>query len=322
MPRDIDDMRVLVTGATGFLGRHLVSLLGEAGDPVRALVRQGTDARGLERLGVEIVRGDLLDEDAVRAAAAGCWLVFHLAGLVSHERTDRHRLATVNVAGVRALLGAIDPGARIVHVSSVAAVGPALGPDRPADERHLFPAWAERFPYAATKRAGERVALEAAAAGADLVVANPGFLLGPGDVHRISTWPVQRYLQGTLRFVSSGGLSFVDARDVARGLVALARRGRAGERYILTSGEGNLSWPAFFRRVGEVTGVRRTMVRLPPSIAAAAARVVPWPVKPGEVRAATLWWFYDPGKANSELGFVTRPLEETIAATAAHYLRS
>jgi len=114
----------------------------------------------------------------------------------------------------------------------------------------------------------------------------------------------------------------VDARDVARGLVALAGRGRAGERYILTSGEGNLSWPAFFRRVGEVTGVRRTMVRLPPSIAAAGARVVPWPVKPGEVRAATLWWFYDAGKASSELGFATRPLEETIAATAAHYLRS
>lgn len=322
MPPDIAGMQILVTGATGFLGRHLVPLLREAGDPVRALVRPGTDARGLERLGVEVVRGGLLDEDAARAAAAGCGLVFHLAGLVSHERTDRHRLAVVNVAGVRALLGAIDPGARIVHVSSVAAVGPALGPDQPADERHPFPAWAERFPYAATKRAGERIALEAAAAGADLVVANPGFLLGPGDVYRISTWPVQRYLQGTLRFHSSGGLSFVDARDVARGLVALARRGRVGERYILTSGEGNLSWPAFFRRVGEVTGVRRTMARLPPSIAAAAARVVPWPVKPGEARAATLWWFYDPGKANSELGFATRPLEETIAATAAHYLRS
>jgi dihydroflavonol-4-reductase len=128
---------------------------------------------------------------------------------------------------------------------------------------------------------------------------------------------VHRYLQGVLRFSAPGGLSFVDARDVAAGLVTLGEKGRAGERYVLTSPEGNLSWAAFFRRIGDVTGVRRRMVSLSARAALLASTVVRWPVSPDEVRAATNWWFSTPAKAEAELGFRTRPLDETIAATAA-----
>ena len=76
-------------------------------------------------------------------------------------------------------------------------------------------------------------------AGIDAVVANPGFLLGPGDPYRVSTWPVYRYLEGKLRITTRGGLSFCDARDVAAGLILLADRGRSRERYILTHAEGS-----------------------------------------------------------------------------------
>ncbi|MDQ4082397.1 MAG: NAD-dependent epimerase/dehydratase family protein [Actinomycetota bacterium] len=311
-------MRVLVTGATGFLGRHLVSHLVERGDEVRALVRARSDAGGLERLGVAPVRGELSPED-VRAAASGCALVFHLAGLVSHERKDLDRLLEVNVAGTRGVLAGAERGARVVHVSSVAALGPVPEPRAVADEGQRFPPWAGRFPYAASKRAGEDVALRAASEGRDVVVANPGFLLGPGDVNHVSTWHVGRYLEGTLRIHTPGGLSNVDARDVAAGLVALAGRGRRGERYILTNREGNLSHRDFFRRVADVTGVRRRMVSVPRAIAWRTP-LAPWPLKAGEVRAAANWWFYDPAKAERELGFRTRPLAETLAETAADYL--
>lgn len=310
-------MPILVTGATGFLGRHLVALLLERFEPVRALVRRGTAGDQLRRLGVDVVDGDVLDVAALRRAGRGCELAFHLAGLVSHERRARERLAAVNVGGVRAVLEAVDGDARVVHVSSVAALGPAPAEDRLANERQRWPSSADALPYASTKRAGERLALEAAAAGRDVVVANPGFLLGPGDVSSVSTWPVRRYLQGVLRFSTRGGLSFVDARDVAAGLVALAERGRPGERTILTSKEGNLTHGAFFRRVAEVTGVRRVMVQLPPRVAVLAATVAPWPVTPDEVRAAAHPWFFSPAKAEAELGWTTRPLDETIAATAA-----
>ena len=308
-------MNALVTGATGFLGRHLVSALVERGDDVRAYVRPATDASVLEALGVEIVRGTFEEPDALGHAAAGRELVFHAAGLVSYEWGDLARLRQANVESVRRVLAAIEPGARFVHVSSAGAVGPSGAPDRLADETQPFPEAARRNPYSVTKREAEDIVLAATAGGLDAVVANPTILLGPGDVYGSSTWPVRRYLEGVLRFHTRGGASFVDVRDTAAGLVALAERGRRGERYLLTNREGNLAWSEFFRRVGEATGVRRVMLPLPPAALRAAVRVVPWPVKPGQARTATEWWLFDPGKAERELGFTTRALAETIAAT-------
>jgi dihydroflavonol-4-reductase len=312
-------LTTLVTGATGFLGRHLLPLLAGRGEELRALVREGTDADFLADLDVQVVRGDLVDPDAVRRAAAGCGRVFHLAGLLRYQASQKAALERANVGGVRTLLGGLEPGARLIHVSSVAAIGPVDSPAARADEDHPYPPRADRSLYSLTKRRGEELVLAAAREGVDAVVANPGFLIGPGDVYRVNTWPVQRYLQGTLRFLVDGGLSNVDPRDVAQGLVALAERGEAATRTILTAPDGNLSHEEFFRRVGEVTGVRRRQVVLPRKVALGAARVVPWPVRPEEVAAASDWWFFDPGKAIRELGFTTRPLDASIAETAAQY---
>ena len=308
-------MTTLVTGATGFLGRHLVDLLVAERQIVRALVRPGTDASRLHAAGVEVVAGDVTRESDLRRVLAGCTRVYHLAGVVSHRRRELGRLRSVNVDGTRTLLSAVEPGTRVVHVSSVAALGPVAAPALRADEDSRLPAAAVGFPYAATKREGERLALEAAASGADVVVANPGFLLGPGDVHRVSTWPVAAYISGRIRFTTRGGLSFVDARDVAHGLVALAEEGRSGERTVLTREEGNLGWDEFFALVAGVSGVRRRTVNLPPRAAVTAARLAPWFVSPDDVRAAAHWWFSSPAKAVRELGFRTRPLAETIADT-------
>lgn len=313
-------MTTFLTGATGFLGRHLVRVLAERGDSLRALVREGTDDAFLRTHGVDVVRGDVLDSDAVRGAAIGCDRVFHLAGLVSHERRDLERLTRSNVEGVRTVLAAVEPEARVVHVSSVATFGPSRSRTELVDERHVFPPEADRLVYASTKRMGERLALKSAEEGRDVVVANPGFLIGPGDVYRVTTWMVERYLKGTLRVVIDGGLSFVDARDVAAGLALLAEKGRAGERTILTSREGNLSLQDFFKRVGEVTGVRRRVLKVPVAVAHASMSVLRWPAKPGEVVASAHWWFFDPGKAERELGYQTRPFADTIRDTAGDYL--
>lgn len=312
-------MPTLVTGATGFLGGHLVAALLERGDQVRALVRSPQAAEPLRRLGVELVPGDITDESSVRAALARCETVFHLAGIVSHNHSDLPLMRIVNVEATRTLLGALEPGARAVHVSSVASMGPASSPTARADEQQTLPPNLSTLPYAKTKREGELVAIEAAARGVDVVIANPGFLLGPGDIHRISTWPIDAYLSGKLRVRTAGGLAFVDARDVATGLIALSEQGRAGERTLLVNPEGNLSWKALFALVGEVSGKRRLMISLPPGVAAFGSRIVPSPVSPGEIRAAGHWWFYDGSKAAQELGFRCRPIAETIAETIADH---
>ena len=311
-------MPTLVTGATGFLGRHLVRELVAHGTAVRAFARSPETAAPLRELGVEVAAGDILDVESVRRAAQGCECIFHLAGVVAHNQQDRSRMRAVNVEGTRSLLAAAEPSARVVHVASVAALGFVSSQQGRADEAHVLDP-ACTLPYASTKREAELVALAAAAGGADVVVANPGFLIGPGDMHRVSTWPIDAYLSGKLRVTTRGGLAFTDARDVAVGLVALAERGRAGERTILANSKGNLSWDEFFALVGQVAGRRRLMVRLPAKLAAMGARVVPSPVSPDEILAAGHWWFFDSGKAERELGFSCRPLAETIADTIADH---
>ena len=127
-------------------------------------------------------------------------------------------------------------------------------------------------------------------------MACPGFLLGAGDVNRINTFVVEEYLRGFLRTTVEGGLSSVDVRDVADGLLAAEARGVSGRRYILTSEDGNLSHREFFALAGEVDGKRRRTFELPPPLLIAGARLgralrLPVPLSPEEVEAACHWWY-------------------------------
>ena len=319
-------MITLVTGATGYLGVDLVRALRAQGRDVRALARSDAGAARLDGLGAEVVRGDVTVPDSLGPAVAGVSRVFHLAGVVAHRAREDDRLRSVNVDGARNTLAACRAAGveRVVFVSSVAAVGPAATPAHPRDEG----AWMidgddgrPDFRYARSKAAGEQLALEAAADGLDVVVANPGFAIGPGDVHRVSSWPVEEYLRGRLRFTIDGGLSYVDTRDIATGLLLTEERGRTGERYILTNDDGNLSHRDFFARVGSVTGKPRRQLHLPkdlarPLLRAGTALRLPLPLDTDELASSSRWWFYTAAKARRELGFETRPVDDTIRDTA------
>ncbi|MEO9175293.1 MAG: NAD-dependent epimerase/dehydratase family protein, partial [Gaiellales bacterium] len=250
------DDPVLVTGATGFVGRVLVSRLLQDGRTVRLLERHTAaehDAR------VVVVQGDVTDRASVERAAAGAATIINLAGIVSHLESDRPRMEAVNVGGVENVLAAARTAGvrRVVQISSVASVGMAESPDAPLDEDSPFPERARQYAYAATKRRGEEVAMAAAEAGQDVVVACPAFVIGAGDVNRISTFVAEQYLRGALRVVTAGGLSYVDVRDVADGILRVEQAGVSGQRYILGSLDGNLSHQQFFDLLGDVSGKRR-----------------------------------------------------------------
>jgi dihydroflavonol-4-reductase len=323
-------MLTLVTGATGYLGVELVRVLRAQGRDVRVLIRNWDAERLLMGTGAMAVLGDVTRPETLVPALDGVSRVFHLAGVVGHRASDDDRLQRVNVDGTRNLLDAAAAAGveRIIHTSSVGAMGPAATPEYPRTEQHFLLDGDDGrgdFRYSRSKALGEALALEAAAAGMDVVVVNPGFALGPGDVHRVSSWPVEEYLRGRLRFVVRGGLSYVDVRDIAAGHLLAEEHGVSGQRYILTNDEGNLPYREFFARVGQVAGRRRWQVNasagaLTPGLRVARIlRLRFVPLDENELRSGAYWWFYRAEKARTELGFTTRPLDETLADTIAWF---
>jgi dihydroflavonol-4-reductase len=315
-------MRALVTGASGFIGGHVVAALAAGGAQVRAFDRQPPPSEATPD-SVEVVLGDVLDRDAVRRAVEGCDALFHLAALYSYSRGDAATMQAVNVEGTRTVLEAAVRGRvrRIVHTSSCATCGPVRG--RQATERDLPSAADLRVPYKRTKLEGERLALAAAREGADLVVVNPTVPVGPGDRRPTPTGKmVADVAAGRARgYLARSALNVVAAEDVAAGHVLAFERGRAGERYLL--GGEDMAIRDVFAAIALAAGLSPPRVGIPWVLAYGAARVADAVLRPAgrepklllldEVRAGHLPHRYDDSKARAALGYVSRPGSEALA---------
>jgi dihydroflavonol-4-reductase len=313
--------KTLLTGGAGLVGSRVARLLVERGDELRLTVREHTLRENLD-FEHEAVRCDILDRQAVRRALRGVERVFHVAGS-TNMRAPARELFRVNAEGTRIVLEeALRAGVhRVVHTSSIAAVGPAPR-GAVADERQLFPAGGCGVPYVDAKREAEVQALRLAARGLPVVIVNPAYVLGAGDVNRSSTELVRRFLRREITAYVDGALNIVDVGDVARGHVLADERGQVGERYIL--GNRNFTLDRLFADLGRLSGVEPPVVKLPLAAALALARVVESlpgtpPVTTVEVRAGSLWWAFSSAKAKRELGYSPGHHEETLVGTIEWY---
>jgi dihydroflavonol-4-reductase len=313
-------MTALVTGATGFVGAHLVRALLAQGQQVRCLVRPASRLDNLEGLPVEHVTGDLRDGTAVAGAVRGCDVVYHCAAhyRLSGDPAEIHRH---NVEGSRNVLRAAAQAnvRRVVHTSSVATLGIA-GDGEAATES--TPASLDDMVghYKRSKFLAEREAEAWARRGLPVVIVNPSTPVGDLDIKPTPTGQiVVDFLERRMRAYVETGLNFVDVRDVALGHILAAERGKPGEKYIL--GHQNLTLKEIFERLARISGIASPRLRLPHWVPLALAhleapiarRLGRPPRVPLEgVRMSARKMFFDAGKAVRELGLPQSPIEPAL----------
>jgi dihydroflavonol-4-reductase len=318
-------MRALVTGAGGFIGGHVAAALVRGGAHVTAFDLARPDGEPILD-SIDVVRGNILDPDAVARAVERCDTVFHLAAVYSYARADRARMQAINVGGTRVLLDAALRGRRrrIVHTSSCATCGPV--PGRRASELDLAPAGELAQAYRRTKLEGERLALDAARSGAEVIVVNPTVPVGPGDRRPTPTGKmVSDVAHGRARaYLAGSALNVVAVEDVAQGHLLACERGRPGERYLL--GGEDMTMREVFAVIARAAGRPAPRVPIPWAAAYAGALLADAATRPfgreprmlvlDEVRAGRLPHRFDDAKARAELGYASRPAADALAQAA------
>ncbi|MGC8774956.1 MAG: SDR family oxidoreductase [Chlorobaculum sp.] len=322
---------ILITGATGYIGaRLLVDMIARLGDSVRCrvTVREGSDASFLRNLPVEIVRADMHDPVAVNEAVKGAEVVFHCAGLIAYTRNFRNRLYDTNVLGTRHIVDAcLEAGVkRLVATSSIAAVGSsdAKSGIRESNEQTTFTEWQRHNVYMESKHLAELECRRGVAEGLDVVMVNPGVVIGknsePGMPGSSSNEVLRMIYEGRLPLCPDGATGFVDVRDVADAHIAAWQKGKAGERYIIVS--ENLSFRELFERIAALPGSRSGKVFRVDGVAGMLAGVGgelfslltkrPSFISIESLRQAAHSSRYSNQRSVHELGMSYRPFEETL----------
>jgi nucleoside-diphosphate-sugar epimerase len=318
-------MRCLVTGATGFVGSHLVEALVARGDEVTALLRPRSSRRWLERLPIRFALGSLDDPAALAAAVRDQDVVFHVAGVITALTKEEY--FRTNVEGTCRLVEACRRAGvglkRFLHVSSLAAAGPSRDDQAMDEAAPCRPV----SPYGASKLAGERAVMSA---GFPATAVRPPVVYGPRDQGLLPFFRTAalglRAALGERKYVST---IYID--DLVAGILQAADAPAAAGRVYYLSRREILTYDDIGLAMARAVGARRTVrVRVPMAVFAAAASIVhAWAAHTGghpmltrfkvqEIRQ--IRWTCSPARAERELGFIPRvPIDEGAARTARWY---
>ncbi|OHX21937.1 SDR family NAD(P)-dependent oxidoreductase [Chromobacterium sphagni] len=313
---------ILVTGASGCLGSHIVRALLDCGEKVAALKLAGDPAWQLRDVEsrIEWRIGDLRDPASLATALQGMDSIYHAAGLSTPRPRDHQAMMEVNAEGTRRLLQAAQEAGvqRVVHISSIAAVGyPHAPADGRADETMAYNGASISYPYMHSKHAAEAIVRDFVTGGMDIVIVCPAAVIASGCDPQHGWGRIMLDIaSGRLKAIPPGGISFIGHHDLAMGALAAMARGRSGERYILSSGD--VRYCQLITAIANAAGVPPPGLILPPALLRGAARVLghlepllnallpDMRMTPGILELLWREKYYDIRKARAELGFVPR----------------
>jgi len=314
-------LKVLVTGATGFIGGNLVRALNARGYQIRALIRPQSSTLTLENTGVEEAKGDVLDRESVAPALEGCQAVLHCAALYTFWSKAPREIYQVNVEGTEVVLDEARKAGveRVVYTSTVSTIGVPKGG---VGTEELEPSPKDLIGhYKRSKYLAEKEALRSASQGLPVVIVNPTAPVGRWDWKPTPTGGIIRdFLLGKLPVYINTGMNVVDVEDVALGHVLALEKGVSGQRYIL--GNQNMTLKEVLEILEAITGKRGPRLRVPIWLVMAAGAVDQLmeggvlrrrPRIPLEgVRVARKPMYVSSAKAVRELGLPQSPVDEAL----------
>lgn len=318
-------MRIVMTGATGFIGGRIAQALLARGDEVVAIVRDPDRAADLAAAGAELVRGDVTDPASMRPAFEGAEALFHLAAWYEIGVDDTAKMERINVQGTRNVLELMrEYGLRTgVYTSSLVVFSDTNG--RHPDETYRHdPSDGFLSSYDRTKwQAHYDVALPLIEEGLPLVIVQPGLVYGPGDPSQMGA-VIRQYLQGKLPLlVRDVAYTWGHVDDVVEGHLLALDRGEEGQSYIIC-GPAH-TWIEAMELAEELTGIPAPRLRLPAWFVGGMASVTGLVHRAVKLRGdfhpetlrvvAGVTYLGDNSKAKQELGYAPRPLEQGLAET-------
>jgi dihydroflavonol-4-reductase len=329
MDINISAMKILLTGATGFLGQEVTRTLAESGHTLRILHRAVSDTSTIRPYAVDFIVGDITDPIVTVRAGAGMDAIVHMAANLSHWAHHKDRIYRTNVIGTRIVAEAAKTAGvpTLVHTSSIAAVGYSASgtPIGETSPNNFIPL---RLLYHESKRLAEEEALDAAHYGVRVIIVNPGVLYGPRSMRHTFGHTMLELAAGKIPGHPTGGISLTDVADAAFGISAALERGRGGERYLLTG--HNMTYEESFRAQAQAVGATYTGRAMPASLLHVAARVFEAQSRftgkeprltIDNAKIAPLKMWYDASKARNDLGYSVRPLEITMQRMVTAYQR-
>lgn len=313
-----------VTGGKGFVGYALVKELNLLGDKIKLLLRSDTPI--FDGMNCEKIFGDLCNSDDLEKTFEGADIVFHIAGLVDISGKNTEKLWKINFEGTKNVVEACKKCGvkKLVYVSSVDAI-PVLSETEEIVEISHFDPDAIEGDYGKTKAAATQYVLDSTDESLEVFVVHPSTCIGPDDFNETSSVlsMIKLYNKGVFSFdFDFGATNFIDIRDVAKGMIAAAEKGRSGECYILSGHRLTLS--EFMHTLSKVRNKRPPRItikkdyieKILPSIENIFEMAnIPPVLNEYSLRKLSENCNFSNEKARNELGFIPRPFEATLIDT-------